>query len=112
MPNGGTHEEIEAVNRGMFRSDFAAIDQHLRRLVSADSEVPFREVLDLASAKDSRVQGYHPDLLQFADIYEAVVRWQQTPPPRAAYVVPEASVATIREIRNLLVGPRSRLQLY
>jgi hypothetical protein len=109
MPNGGTHEEYESFYRSRFLSDFAAVDQHLRRLAGADPHVSWREVVDQASAKDPTVQRHQPDLMQFADIRDAVLRWQEAPLPRPAqprqeHVVSESTMMALQEIRTLLTG--------
>lgn len=60
-------------NSTRFLGAFSAIESHLRRLLSADSRVPFTTLLHQASRQHRWIDRYAQDLAEFAELRNAIV---------------------------------------
>jgi len=90
-------------NSEKFLQVFNTIEKHLRWLTGSDRYTPFYQLVDRASAGDAAVRRMRTDLLEFADLRNAIVHERTD-----GHVIAEPneiSVQRFEKIKSLLTEP-------
>lgn len=90
-------------NSEKFLQAFNAIEKHLRWLTGSDRNIPFYQLVDRACASDAAVRRMRTDLLEFADLRNAIVHERTD-----GHVIAEPneiSVQRLEKIKSLLTEP-------